>query len=58
MAYGRVAGDQLRPFRTCSSDGTRSQAPFYLYARCPIANRAEGTFALLRSAIVTLTHHV
>ena len=35
-------------FRTCSSDGTCSQAPFYLYARCPIANRAEGTFELLR----------
>src|SRR5207302_2815381 len=35
-------------FRTCSSDGTRSQAPFYLYARCPIADRAEGTFELLR----------
>src|SRR5918912_3344662 len=35
-------------FRICSSDGTRSQAPFYLYARCPIADRAEGTFGLLR----------
>src|SRR6202035_1798332 len=35
-------------FRTCSSDRTRSQAPFYLYARCPIADRAEGTFELLR----------
>ncbi len=35
-------------FRTCSSDGTRSQAPFYLCARCPIADRAEGTFGLLR----------
>ena len=35
-------------FRTCSSDGTRSQASFYLYARCPIANRAEGTLELLR----------
>src|SRR5205807_9435835 len=35
-------------FRPCSSHRTRSQAPFYLYARCPIANRAEGTFALLR----------
>ena len=38
-------------FRTCSSDGTRSQAPFYLYARCPIADRAEGTFELLRYAL-------
>ncbi len=38
-------------FRTCSSDGTRSQAPFYLYARCPIADRAEGTFELLRYSL-------
>ena len=35
-------------FRPCSTHRSRSQAPFYLYARCPIANRAEGTFALLR----------
>src|SRR5918912_3744288 len=35
-------------FRTCSTYGSRSQAPFYLYARCPIADRAEGTFGLLR----------
>ena len=35
-------------FRTCSSYGTRSQAPFYLYARNPIADRVEGTFELLR----------
>src|SRR3954451_11939171 len=35
-------------FRTCSSDGTRSQAPFYLYAQSPIADRAEGAFHLLR----------
>jgi hypothetical protein len=27
---------------------TRSQAPFYPYARSLIANQAEGTFALLR----------
>src|SRR5918911_5510714 len=38
-------------FRTCSSHGTRSQAPFYLYARSPIADRAEGTFELLRYAL-------
>ena len=38
-------------FRTCSSDGTRSQAPFYLYARNPIADRVEGTFELLRYAL-------
>ena len=35
-------------FRLCSARGPRSQAPFYLYARRPIANRAEGTFGLLR----------
>src|SRR5437588_11125042 len=35
-------------FRTCSSYQTRSTAPFYLCARCPIANRAEGTLELLR----------
>ena len=35
-------------FRTCSSYATRSQAPLCLYARCPIADRAEGTFGLLR----------
>jgi hypothetical protein len=38
-------------FRTCSSDETRSQAPFYLYARSPIADRAEGTFELLRYSL-------
>src|SRR5262249_5479770 len=35
-------------FRTCSPHRARSQAPLYLYARCPIADRAEGTFELLR----------
>ena len=35
-------------FRTCSTDKSRSQAPFYLYARSLIANQAEGTFELLR----------
>jgi hypothetical protein len=35
-------------FRTCSTDGSHSQAPFYLYARSLIANQAEGTFGLLR----------
>src|SRR5918911_2395717 len=35
-------------FRPCSTYPSRSQAPFYLYARCPIADRAEGTFGLLR----------
>ena len=35
-------------FRICSTYQSRSQAPFYLCARRPIANRAEGTFGLLR----------
>src|SRR5207244_11750709 len=35
-------------FRPCSTYPSRSPAPFYLCARCPIANRAEGTFGLLR----------
>ncbi len=38
-------------FRPCSWHPTRSQAAFYLYARCPIADRAEGTFELLRYAL-------
>ena len=38
-------------FRLCSSYRTRSQAPLYVYALCPIANRAEGTFALLRYSL-------
>jgi hypothetical protein len=35
-------------FRTCSSHNSRSQALFYLYARCLIADQAESTFGLLR----------
>ena len=35
-------------FRFCSTHQSRSQAPFYLYALRTIANRAEGTFGLLR----------
>src|SRR5262245_59882818 len=35
-------------FRLCSAYLPRSQAPLYLCALCPIANRAEGTFELLR----------
>src|SRR5208282_5954238 len=35
-------------FRICSTYPSRSQAPFYLYARRLIANQAEGTFGLLR----------
>jgi len=35
-------------FRTCSTCKSRSQAPFYVYALRTIADRAEGTIALLR----------
>jgi hypothetical protein len=35
-------------FRICSTHLSRSQAPFYACALRTIANRAEGTFALLR----------
>ena len=35
-------------FRSCSTDESRSQAPFYLCALNLIANQAEGTFVLLR----------
>ena len=35
-------------FRICSTNKSRSQAPFYLCARRLIANQAEGTFGLLR----------
>ncbi len=35
-------------FRACSTCKSRSQAPFYLCARCAISKRAEGTFGHLR----------
>ena len=35
-------------FRTCSTRRSRSQAPFCLYTRRAIADRAEGTIARLR----------
>ncbi len=35
-------------FRFCSTHRSRSQAPLYPCALCAIANRAEGTFELLR----------
>jgi hypothetical protein len=35
-------------FRACSAYLPRSQATLYAYALCPIANRAEVTFELLR----------
>ena len=38
-------------FRSCSTYGSRSQAHFYLYALCLIANQAEGTFGLLRYSL-------
>ena len=38
-------------FRICSTHRSRSQAPFYLYALWTIANRPEGTFALLRYSL-------
>src|SRR5436190_14569714 len=38
-------------FRLCSTYRSRSQAPLYVYALSPIANRAEGTFALLRYSL-------
>ena len=38
-------------FRICSTDPSRSQAPLCPYTRCTIANRAEGTFGLLRYAL-------
>ena len=38
-------------FRPCSTYGSRSQAPFYLYALRLIANQAEGTFVLLRYSL-------
>lgn len=38
-------------FRPCSTYQSRSQAPLYLCAQSPIADRAEGTFGLLRYAL-------
>ena len=38
-------------FRTCSTDKSRSQVPFYLCALRLIANQAEGTFVLLRYSL-------
>ena len=38
-------------FRPCSTYVSRSQAHFYLYARCLITNQAECTFALLRYSL-------
>ena len=38
-------------FRPCSTYQSRSQAPLYLCAQSPIADRAEGTFELLRYSL-------
>ena len=38
-------------FRTCSTCWSRSQAPFYAYARRMVANHAEGTLVLLRYSL-------
>ena len=38
-------------FRICSTYGSRSQAPFYVYALRLIANQAEGTIGLLRYSL-------
>ena len=35
-------------FRICSTYKSRSQALFYLYARCLITDQAESTIGLLR----------
>src|SRR3954454_15620363 len=45
IQHRRITNSDFRP---CSTYRSRSQAPFYVYARCPIANRAEVTFELLR----------
>src|SRR5436190_7782414 len=45
IQHRRITNSDFRP---CSTYRSRSQAPFYVYALCPIANRAEGTFELLR----------
>ena len=46
--YHRITKPDFRP---CSTYQSRSQAPLYLCAQSPIADRAEGTFGLLRYAL-------
>ena len=51
MSDGATTSDHritMSCFRTCSTCRSRSQAPLYLYALRTIADRAEGTFVLLR----------
>ncbi len=45
MRYHRFTKPDFRPCFTCPC---RSQATFYLYARCAISDRAEVTFGRLR----------
>src|SRR5207248_1598270 len=48
IRHRRITNSDFRP---CSTYRSRSQAPFYVYALGPIANRAEGTFELLRYSL-------
>ena len=48
IRYRRITNSD---FRLCSTRQSRSQAPFYVYALCLIANQAEGTFELLRYSL-------
>src|SRR5437867_8202593 len=48
IQHRRITNSDFRP---CSTYPSRSQAPLYVYALCPIANRAEGTFELLRYSL-------
>ena len=47
LPYG-TTGSLSPTFVSARLYPSRSQAPFYLYARRLIANQAEGTFELLR----------
>ncbi len=54
MSYGPSTQNRrvtISCFRTCSRYLSRSQAPFCYCARSTIANRAEGTFELLRYSL-------
>ena len=48
IQHRRITNSDFRP---CSTHRSRSQAPFYLYALCLIADQAEGTFELLRYSL-------
>ena len=54
MSHGPSTQDRgvtISCFRTCSRYLSHSQAPLYYCARRTIANRAEGTFELLRYSL-------